>query len=158
MFIDPSGMVIQIQAAPKREDYGKGSSGDNAYSAAKATYEAAMVDLYRAFVYLLGSQTFYDLYAKLENAKEVFTELGKTLPEKTVIFNVASMLPDAEYFALAVEAMFYGNRICYQGNPLNEEIIENLHNQGYTIAIFTHIEIPEYIKENSRIIKIYKTL
>jgi 4-amino-4-deoxy-L-arabinose transferase len=92
------------------------------------------------------------------NAKEVFTELDKTLPEKIVIFNVASMLPEAEYFSLVYEGMFYGNRICYQGNPLNDEIIEKLNNQGYAIAIFTHIEVPQNIQHDERIIKIDKQL
>jgi hypothetical protein len=92
-------------------------------------------------------------------AKEVFTELDKSLPEKTIIFNAASTQTDWNVFSVAYEGMFYGNRICYSDNQLNEEIIEELKSQGYTLAIFTHIDnIPQYIYQDSCIIKIDKVL
>lgn len=82
----------------------------------------------------------------------VFKKISSTLPPKTIIFNVRG-----SSISYCVQGMFYTDAICYANAPSQEEF-QMLKNQGYTIAVFTNHDIPEYMKNDSDVIKIEETL
>ena len=81
-----------------------------------------------------------------------FKKLKKILPEKSVVFNVRAMQDDGLYYT-PVEAMFYSGAICYSFNP-TEEQVQLLKDQGYHVAILTHLPVPAFMQEDDEVEKI----
>lgn len=89
--------------------------------------------------------------AMIDNVQN-FKKLKKILPEKSVVFNVRAMQDDGLYYT-PVEAMFYSGAICYSFNP-TEEQVQLLKDQGYHVAILTHLPVPAFMQEDDEVEKI----
>ena len=88
--------------------------------------------------------------------KNVYKQIEKDLPENCVIFNVRG---DEHNNAnsMFIEGMFYTGHDCYPFPP-SQEVVKILKAKDYPIAIFTHHPIPDYIKNDTSIIKIDRIL
>jgi len=88
--------------------------------------------------------------------KNVYKEIEKNLPENCVIFNVRG---DEHNHAngMFIEGMFYTGHDCYSFSP-SQEAVKILKAKKYPIAIFTHHPIPDYIQNDTSIIKIDRIL
>lgn len=82
----------------------------------------------------------------------VFTKLQDTLPEKCIVFNVATL--DSNLPQLYIEASFYTQHDCYPIIP-SQTTLEKLKQQGYSIAVFTQNPLPEEILNDPDIILIH---
>ena len=82
----------------------------------------------------------------------VFTKLQDSLPEKCIVFNVATL--DSNLTHLYIEASFYTQCDCYPMIP-SQATLEKLKQQGYSIAIFTQNPLPEEILNDPDIILIH---
>ena len=89
--------------------------------------------------------------AVIENVQD-YKQLQKILPEKTVLFNVRS-LDDRGNYCTTTEAMFYTDAICYSFTP-TEEQLQMLKEQGYHIAVLTHLPVPDYMMSDDEVQKI----
>ena len=89
--------------------------------------------------------------AVIENVQD-YKQLQKILPEKTVLFNVRS-LDDRGNYCTTTEAMFYTDAICYSFTP-TEEQLQMLKDQGYHIAVLTHLPVPDYMMADEEVQKI----
>jgi len=69
MWVDPTGLVIELPEAPRREDF----RNDRRYQEARATFERNMAGYNRAIEYLMQSATFRALYEMLQASSEVIT-------------------------------------------------------------------------------------
>jgi hypothetical protein len=88
--------------------------------------------------------------------KNVYKQIEKDLPENCVIFNVRG---DEHNHAngMFIEGMFYTGHDCYSFPP-SQEAVNILKAKNYPIAIFTHHPIPDYIQNDTSIIKIDRIL
>ena len=89
--------------------------------------------------------------AMIENVQN-YKKLKKVLPEKTVLFNVRGC-SDWYNYCLPVEAMFYSDALCYCFTP-TEEQLQMLKDQGYHIAVLTHLPVPDYMMADDEVIKV----
>ena len=89
--------------------------------------------------------------AMIDNMQN-FKKLKKILPEKSVVFNVMGR-EDYGVYCTPVEAMFYSDVICYSFNP-TEEQVQLLKDQGYHVAILTHLPVPAFMQEDDEVEKI----
>ena len=87
----------------------------------------------------------------IENVQD-YKRLQKILPERTVLFNVRA-LDDWNNYCTTTEAMFYTDAICYSFTP-TEEQLQMLKDQGYHIAVLTHLPVPDYMMEDDEVQKI----
>ena len=85
-------------------------------------------------------------------AKESYLSVKKILPEKSVVFNVRA-LNDWNNHTSHVEAMFYTDAICYNFTPTKEQL-QMLKEQGYHVAVLTHLPVPDYMMEDDEVQKI----
>jgi hypothetical protein len=58
---------------------------------------------------------------------------------------------------MVIEGMFYTGHDCYSFPP-SQEAVKILKAKNYPIAIFTHHPIPDYIQNDTSIIKIDRIL
>ena len=86
------------------------------------------------------------------NNVQSFKALKRILPEKTVLFNVRGA-DDWGFHCTPVEAMFYSDAICYSFTP-TEEQLQLLKEQGYHIAVLTHLPVPQFMQEDDEVEKI----
>lgn len=89
--------------------------------------------------------------AVIENVQD-YKQLQKILPEKTVLFNVRA-LDDWSNYCTTTEAMFYTDAICYSFTP-TEEQLQMLKDQGYHIAVLTHLPVPDFMLADDEVMKI----
>ena len=89
--------------------------------------------------------------AVIENVQD-YKQLQKILPEKTVLFNVRA-LDDWSNYCTTTEAMFYTDAICYSFTP-TEEQLQMLKDQGYHIAVLTHLPVPDFMLADDEVQKI----
>jgi len=68
-WIDPTGLIIELPQAPRREDFWT----NRRYQEARATFEWNMAQYRRAIEYLMQSNTFRALYEMLQASPEVIT-------------------------------------------------------------------------------------
>ena len=88
----------------------------------------------------------------IENVQN-YKNLKKILPERTVLFNVRATYDDRNSYYTTTEAMFYTDAICYSFTP-TEEQLKMLKNQGYHIAVLTHLPVPDYMMSDDEVQKI----
>ena len=84
--------------------------------------------------------------------KEVFEKMEKTLPQKTLVFNVKGSGVNAMNMQF-IEATFYSKRDCYALLPSEKSILQ-LKKMGFTLAFFTQNPLPDYILNDSELILI----
>ncbi len=89
--------------------------------------------------------------AVIENVQD-YKKLQEILPERTVLFNVRA-LEDWENSCTTAEAMFYTDAICYNFTPTKEQL-QMLKEQGYHVAVLTHLPVPDYMMEDDEVQKI----
>ena len=89
--------------------------------------------------------------AMIENVQD-YKRLQKTLPENTVLFNVRGS-SDWNNYCTPTEVMFYSDAICYNFTP-TEEQLQMLKEQGYHIAVLTHLPVPDYMMEDDEVMKV----
>ena len=89
--------------------------------------------------------------AMIENVQD-YKNLKKILPERTILFNVRAK-DDWENYCTTTEAMFYTDAICYSFTP-TEEQLQMLKEQGYHIAVLTHLPVPDYMMEDDEVMKV----
>ena len=87
----------------------------------------------------------------IENVQN-YKKLQRILPEKTLLFNVRS-IKDWGVYCTTTEAMFYSGAICYSFTP-TEEQLQMLKDQGYHIAVLTHLPVPDYMMEDDEVQKV----
>jgi len=69
MWVDPTGLEIELPQAPRREDF----RNDRRYQEARATFERNMAGYNRAIEYLMQSDTFRAMYEMLQASPEIIT-------------------------------------------------------------------------------------
>lgn len=115
----------------------------------------ALAALYQLNFTLYRQQHSYNYVwwrsALIENVQN-YKRLKEVLPEKTVLFNVRGS-SDWNNYCVPVEAMFYSDALCYNFTP-TEEQLQMLKEQGYHIAVFTHLPVPDYMMEDEEVQKI----
>ena len=87
----------------------------------------------------------------IENVQN-YKELQKTLPPRTILFNVRAVNDEGSY-CTPVEAMFYSDALCYSFTP-TEKQLQMLKEQGYHIAVLTHLPIPDYMMADDEVMKV----
>ena len=89
--------------------------------------------------------------AMIENVQN-YKKIQKILPERTLLFNVRALAGKGIYCTTA-EAMFYTDAICYSFTP-TEEQLKMLKDQGYHVAVLTHLPVPDYMMSDDEVQKI----
>ena len=87
----------------------------------------------------------------IENVQN-YKRLQKILPEKTVLFNVRGS-HDWNNYCTTIEAMFYTGAICYSFTP-TEQQLQMLKEQGYHIAVLTHLPVPDYMLADDEVMMV----
>ena len=87
----------------------------------------------------------------IENVQN-YKRLQKILPEKTVLFNVRGS-HDWNNYCTTIEAMFYTGAICYSFTP-TEPQLQMLKEQGYHIAVLTHLPVPDYMLADDEVMMV----